>query len=242
MNFVNPNQPLPKLAIALDGASVEPFEPLLDALHGLPILIKVGVSLFTAVGPSVVHHMRLAGFEVFLDLKLHDIPHQIGLAVQVVNKLDVALLTVHAAGGLPMLQAAAQARGRTRVVAVTVLTSLDQEVLAQTGVSDSLQHLVEQRLMLIERAGLDGAVLSPQELPLLRGRNQAMLAVVPGIRQVAGGDDQRRTATAYEAARAGADLLVVGRPIASAREPRAAALEILADIERGQRDRANMGQ
>ena len=95
---MSPNKSLPRLAIALDAPSLEPLEPILDALHGLPVLAKVGLSLFTAVGPSVVHHMRLAGFEVFLDLKLHDIPHQVGLAVAAAARLDVAMLTVHTAG------------------------------------------------------------------------------------------------------------------------------------------------
>ena len=156
-------RPLPRLAIAFDGLSVEPLEPILDQLHGLPVLAKVGLSLYTAVGPSIVHHMRMAGFDVFLDLKFHDIPHQVGLAVAAAAKLDVALLTVHAAGGRAMLEAAAEsARGRTRVVAVSVLTSLNAADLTQTGIDADVPTTVAKRLHLAHDCGLAGAVLSPQ--------------------------------------------------------------------------------
>lgn len=223
--------PLPRLAIALDGLSVEPLEPILDQLHGLPILAKVGLSLYTAVGPSIVHHMRLAGFPVFLDLKFHDIPHQVGLAVAAAAKLDVALLTVHAAGGEAMLRAAAEAaRGKTRVVAVSLLTSLDRADLAAIGVDRDVRAVVQQRLQLAHACGLGGAVLSPQELDLAARFAPEFLRVVPGIRAHAGGDDQARTATARAAAAAGASILVVGRPILAAAHPRQAAEEILAEI------------
>ncbi len=223
--------PLPRLAIALDGTSVEPLEPILDQLHGLPVLAKVGLSLYTAVGPSIVHHMRMAGFEVFLDLKFHDIPHQVGLAVAAAAKLDVALLTVHAAGGRAMLEAAAEsARGRTRVVAVSVLTSLSPADLPQIGIDGDLQSTVAKRLQLARDCGLAGAVMSPHELHLTRDFPKSFVRVVPGIRATAGGDDQARTATAREAAAAGATVLVVGRPILSAADPRAAAEQILAEI------------
>ncbi len=223
--------PLPRLAIALDGTSVEPLEPILDQLHGLPVLAKVGLSLYTAVGPSIVHHMRMAGFEVFLDLKFHDIPHQVGLAVAAAAKLDVALLTVHAAGGRAMLEAAAEsARGRTRVVAVSVLTSLSPADLPQIGIDGDLQSTVAKRLQLARDCGLAGAVMSPHELHLTRDFPTSFVRVVPGIRATAGGDDQARTATAREAAAAGATVLVVGRPILSAADPRAAAEQILAEI------------
>ena len=224
-------QPLPRLAIAFDGLSVEPLESILDELHGLPVLAKVGLSLYTAVGPSIVHHMRMAGFEVFLDLKFHDIPHQVGLAVAAAVKLDVAMLTVHAAGGRAMLEAAAQsAGGRTRVVAVSLLTSLSADDLPQIGIDGDVQTTVAKRLELVRQCGLAGAVMSPHELHLTREFPPAFIRVVPGIRATAGGDDQARTATAREAAAAGATVLVVGRPVLSAANPRAAAEQILAEI------------
>ena len=235
---MSPNKSLPRLAIALDAPSLEPLEPILDALHGLPVLAKVGLSLFTAVGPSVVHHMRLAGFEVFLDLKLHDIPHQVGLAVAAAARLDVAMLTVHTAGGRAMLEAAVEAaQGRTRIIGVSVLTSLTDADLAETGAGHGVEATVQRRLHLAKTTGLSGAVMSPLELQLAPGTPEQFLRVVPGIRAVAGGDDQQRVASAYDAVRAGASILVVGRPIVSAADPRAAALAVLADIERGLSDR-----
>jgi len=229
---------LPRLAVALDAPTLEPLEPILDALHGLPILIKAGLSLFVSVGPSIVHHMHMAGFQVFLDLKLHDIPHQVGLAVDAAARLDVALLTVHSAGGHAMLRAAQDAaRGRTKLFGVSVLTSLseaDQEQTAALPVQDA----VARRLQLLDAAGLDGCVVSPQELLLARKVAPRLLTVVPGIRAVAGGDDQQRTASAYDAAYAGASVLVVGRPIVSAPDPRAACEAILAEIARADADRA----
>ena len=227
---------LPRLAVALDAPALEPLEPVLDALHGLPILIKVGLSLFTAVGPSIVHHMRLAGFDVFLDLKLHDIPHQVGLAVEAIARLDVTLVTVHAGGGRAMLEAAVHAaRGRTRVVGVTVLTSLDREDLAAEGWAGALGDLVERRLVVCERAGLDGAVLAAVELPRAARLRPSFLRVVPGIRggeAHAGGDDQARVATAAHALAAGAGLLVVGRPVTRSPDPRAAVSALLEEIAR----------
>lgn len=234
------NKPLPRLAIALDAPSIEPLEPLLDELHGLPVLVKVGLALFTAVGPSVVHHMHLAGFEVFLDLKLHDIPHQVALAVQAAVKLDVAMLTVHASGGRAMLEAAAEAAGqRTRLVAVSVLTSLSDEDLAEIGEPDGVQETVQRRLRLCESVGLHGAVLSPWELPLAPGTPESFLRVVPGIRTGPAGDDQRRVASARQAILDGASMLVIGRPIASSPNPRAAAEAVLDEIAQAHADRAN---
>ncbi len=223
---------LPRLAVALDGPSLEPLEPLIDALHGLPVLAKVGLSLFTAVGPAVVHHLRSAGFEVFLDLKLCDIPHQVAMAVESAARLGVALLTVHASGGQAMLQAAQQAaRGRVGVLGVTVLTSLTDQDLRATGHSGDLAAVVAQRLQLVHACGLLGAVLSAQELALAAALPPSFLRVTPGIRLAPGTDDQQRTATAAQAVRAGANLLVVGRPILHAPDPRQAALELLEQIE-----------
>ena len=230
-------RPLPRLAIAFDGVSVEPLEPILDQLHGLPILVKVGLSLYTAVGPSIVHHMRMAGFDVFLDLKFHDIPHQVKLAVAAAAKLDVALLTVHAAGGRAMLEAAAEAgHGKTRVVAVSLLTSLGPTDLQEIGIDGDVAATVAKRVQLAHACGLAGAVMSPQELHLTREYAKSFIRVVPGIRATpfvhasGGGDDQTRTATAREAAAAGATVLVVGRPVLSAPDPRAAAEKLLAEI------------
>ncbi len=235
-------EPLPRLAVALDAPSLEPLEPIIDALAGLPVLAKVGLSLFCAVGPAVVHHLHQAGLPVFLDLKLHDIPHQVGLAVRAVQRLDVALLTVHAAGGAAMLRAAAEAgRGRTRLVAVSVLTSLEQADLEVDGLCEPLAEVVARRCALANACGLQGAVLSPRELQIVRQLPAEFLRVTPGIRGplTTDGDDQRRTLSPAQAIAAGASLLVVGRPVVAAPDPRAAALELLAEIDRADRD--NLG-
>jgi orotidine-5'-phosphate decarboxylase len=233
-------KPLPRLAIALDAPSIEPLEPLLDDLHGLPILVKVGLALFTAVGPSVVHHMHLAGFEVFLDLKLHDIPHQVGMAVQAAVKLDVAMLTVHAGGGRAMLEAAAEAAGtRTRLVAVSVLTSLTDGDLVELGMPYGVEETVARRLRLCESVGLHGAVLSPHELHLAPGTPDSFLRVVPGIRTEAGTDDQQRVATARQAVLNGASMLVIGRPVTRSAQPRAMAEALLDEIARAAEDRSS---
>jgi orotidine-5'-phosphate decarboxylase len=223
----------PRLAVALDGPSLEAFEPLLDELAGLPVLVKVGVSLFTAVGPSVVHHLRLAGFETFLDLKLHDIPHQVGLAVAAVARLDVALLTVHAAGGRAMLETAlSAARGsRLQLAGVTVLTSMDRDDLRATGIDGELPAVVRQRLALCRDVGLHGAVLSAAELAEARDVPADFLRVVPAVRLATSvADDQKRTATVAEAVAAGAGLLVVGRPVVTSEQPRQVVQQLLAMI------------
>lgn len=227
--------PLPRLAVALDAPALEPLEPIIDELAGLPILAKVGLSLFCAVGPAVVHHLQQAGLAVFLDLKLHDIPHQVGLAVRAACRLNAALLTVHAAGGAAMLRAAAQAKsGPTRLLAVSVLTSMDAAELRQTGVDGELGQVVRDRCRLAQQCGIDGAVLSAQELPLVEQLPADFLRVTPGIRAQGGGDDQARTLTAEQALAAGSSLLVIGRPIVAARHPRQAAeyfLQVIAASE-----------
>ncbi|MSQ81551.1 MAG: orotidine-5'-phosphate decarboxylase [Myxococcales bacterium] len=233
---------LPRLAVALDAPALEPLEPIIDALDGLPILAKVGLSLFCAVGPAVVYHLHQARLPVFLDLKLHDIPHQVQLAVRAINRLDAALLTVHAAGGAAMLQAAADAaRGQTKLVAVSVLTSLQQTDLDQSGHGGQLADIVRQRCQLARDCGLHGAVLSARELALVHDLPPEFLRVTPGIRGATAGDDQVRTLSAVDALARGASILVVGRPIVAAADPRQAALEILEMIENAARDAARTG-
>ena len=223
--------PLPRLAVAFDGAALGPLEPAIDALEGLPVLAKIGLSLFCAVGPAVVHHFHQARLPVFLDLKLHDIPHQVALAVRAVTKLDIALRTVHAAGGQAMLEAAVDAaNGKTKVLAVSVLTSLAQPDLDATGHAIPLEQIVAQRCRLAHACGAAGVVLSPRELSWLGDLPKDFLRVTPGIRLQQGGDDQQRTASAAEAIAAGADILVVGRPILAAADPRAAAMAHLEAI------------
>jgi orotidine-5'-phosphate decarboxylase len=206
---------------------------------------KVGLSLFVEHGPAAVLAFQAAGAKVFLDLKLHDIPNTVELASARAAKLGVAYLTVHASGGLAMLRAAVEGvrKGAAeaglpppRILAVTVLTSLDGAALAAVGVSDSPQVQVERLAAVGRQAGVDGVVCSPREAPALRqALGPAFLLCTPGIRPV-GSDagDQARAETPEAAVKAGADLLVVGRPIYGAADPVDAARKIVSAIAASQ--------
>ena len=196
--------------------------------------------LFTAAGPAAVEMVRKRGGRVFLDLKYHDIPATVAGAVEAAVRLGVGLLTVHASGGAAMLRAAAEAaraagRDRPQIVAVTVLTSLDRAALhRELGVPIAVEGHAVQLAVLAREAGCDGVVASPREAARLRAiLGPAALIVTPGIRPAGGSaDDQARIATPAIAVRAGADYLVVGRPITGAADPAAAAAAILAELGR----------
>lgn len=211
-----------ELIVALDLDSANDVERLLDRLPGLR-WVKVGSTLFTREGPAVIRRLQRRGIWVFLDLKWHDIPHQVAGAVRAAADLGVDLATVHALGGPAMMAAAQDAAGPMRLVAVTVLTSHSAGDLAQVlGRTEAEPGTEVQRLArLAQQSGLAGVVASPLEVAHLRRAlgPQAWL-VVPGIRP--GGspvDDQARTASVHEAVHAGATHLVVGRPITRAAEP-----------------------
>lgn len=201
-------------------------------------LLKLGLAFFTAHGPEGVRAVTRA--PVFLDLKLHDIPNTVAGAVAAVLPLRAAMLTLHAAGGTAMIRAAREAAGaagvdRPKLLAVTVLTSLSPEALAETGVVDSPPEQVLRLARLALAAGADGLVCSPQEVALLRREFGAEpLLVVPGIRpQGSDAGDQARTLTPQAAVAAGADWLVVGRPITGAADPASAAAAIAASLASG---------
>jgi orotidine-5'-phosphate decarboxylase len=230
-----------RLAVPLDVPSLAAADELLRRLGGVPGWLKVGLELYTAAGPAAVEAAAKHG-RVFLDLKLHDIPNTVAGAAAAATQLGVELLTLHAAGGEAMLRAAREGaeRGAARaglrrplLVAVTVLTSLDAAALARIGVAAEPEAQALRLARLAREAGLDGVVTSALEAPRLRRELGPMARlVVPGIRPGgAGADDQVRTATPAEAIRAGADLLVVGRPITSAADPAAAARRVLEEIE-----------
>ncbi len=207
-------------------------------------MFKVGSELFTAAGPDAIHKLAQLGAAVFLDLKFHDIPNTVNRAVAAAAALPgVRLMNVHALGGLSMMRAAREAlsnrRDRPRLIAVTILTSHDAGALRQVGLSGSPRHRAVELARLAERAGLDGTVCSARELRFIRRAcGSKFLTVVPGIRPAGTRrGDQQRTATPAAAIRAGADYLVVGRPVTQARDPRAAAESIVAEIAAALRDR-----
>jgi orotidine-5'-phosphate decarboxylase len=197
--------------------------------------VKLGLEFFTAQGPRGVEAVQAVGLPVFLDLKLHDIPNTVAGAVRAVAGLGVAMLTLHAAGGRAMLEAAVEAASgastRPRLLGVTVLTSLDAADLAATGVAAPVaEHALELgRLSLA--AGLDGLVCSAQEIvELRRAFGSGPKLVVPGIRPAGAGDDQKRTMSPAEALALGADVLVIGRPITRADSPVASAAAIAGQL------------
>jgi orotidine-5'-phosphate decarboxylase len=236
-------RPDPRLLVALDVETLGDAGRLLDALAGLVGGCKIGAPLFTAAGPAAVEHARKRGFAVFLDLKFHDIPTAVSGAVQEATRLGVAMLTVHASGGLAMMRSAADAARAAAAqlgvpaplcLGVTVLTSLERRDLEQDlGLSSTVESQVLRLAARAREAGLGGCVASPRELRVLRLQLPRSFAIVtPGVRPAGAGDgdDQARTATPAAAIGAGADYLVVGRPITAAPDPAKAAQAILDEM------------
>ncbi len=240
-----------QLLVALDVDNRDRALQLADQLRDVAGGFKIGSRLFTSEGPALVSALVERGDHVFLDLKYHDIPTVVAQAVLAAARLGAWMLTVHAAGGRSMLEAAADAARRTDhtplIVGVTVLTSLDSTDLAAVGVRRELPAQVEALAELATTAGLDGIVASPREVTRLRKKlGSEPLIVAPGIRDGAGaessasgGDDQARTLSAGEALAAGASYLVVGRPIISAQDPPEAARAIVRGLEKQRRNRSN---
>jgi len=223
---------IPQMIVALDVSSAREAEAVVERI-GDPIpFYKVGLELFVADGPATLAMLRRRNKRIFLDLKIHDIPRTVERAVQSAARFGAELLTIHASGGKAMIAAAAQAAMRAdanlKILAVTVLTSLDENDLADIGILQTSAAQVETLARLAIDAGAHGLVCSPQEV----GKVRQMLGdtpylVTPGIRP-AGGDlgDQKRVATPAQATRDGASALVIGRPILEAPDPHAAALDI----------------
>ena len=216
----------PILFVALDLPAGEAVE-LAEKLKGIVDGVKVGSTLFAEGGPSVVNLLQAQGHQLFLDLKLHDIPHQVGLACERLSELGADLMTIHTAGGEAMMRAAVKGveGSETRLVGVTVLTSMDAAALAEVGVSGSVESLVLARVRAAVASGLSGVVASAREVRAIRGRvGEGFDIVTPGIRMKSdGGDDQVRVMSPEEAVEAGSNILVVGRPITQASDPLAAA-------------------
>ena len=239
-----PRDPKGRLIVALDVESLAQAESLLDRLHGVVSTYKIGSQLFMASGPAAVELVQKRGGAVFLDLKFHDIPNTVAGAVREAARLGVSMLNVHASGGSAMLKAAAQAAreaardfnvAKPLCLAVTVLTSLDRALLQrELNVPLSVEGHVLHLSQLAKAAGLDGSICSPQETRTVRNAlGREWVIVAPGVRPTgSGGDDQARVSTPEQAISAGADYLVVGRPIAGAPDPAAAAIAILEAMAR----------
>ena len=226
-----------RLIVALDFPTAKRALEFVERLDGSCRWFKVGMELFYAEGSGIVHTLRERGFEVFLDLKLHDIPNTVAGAVKSVVGAGASLLTVHASGGGRMMRAAveaAQLPGAPRLIAVTVLTSMDASDLHEMGITAGSNEQTLRLATLAQKSGIDGMVCSSLEVPTLREQLlPETLLVVPGIRPAgAVQSDQRRVATPASAIRDGASMLVVGRPITACADPEAAAVAILDEIER----------
>lgn len=221
-----------RLIAAIDAPTRLEAADLVDRLGGQASWIKLGLELFCAEGPSVVTSFAMRdGVSIMLDLKLHDIPETVGRATQRVAELGAGLLTVHAAGGRAMLEAAVRAAGPTRILAVTVLTSLDDADQAATGCGP-VEDVVVARAQLAIAAGCHGVVASPREVAAIRAfAPPSFLVVTPGIRPASSAaGDQKRVMTPRDARAAGADMIVVGRPLRDAPDPAAAAKAIASEL------------
>lgn len=226
------------IIVALDVSTAEAALNLARGLAEVVGAFKIGKELFVSAGPEVVRAIRAEGGAVFLDLKFHDIPNTVAKAVAAAARLEVQMLTIHASGGPAMMQAAEAAAREAEgepplVLGVTVLTSMDGDDLRAVGQAGDSAEQVERLARLAVDSGLRGLVCSPLELPVLREALPAGVQLVtPGIRPTGSATgDQKRTLTPAEAIAAGADWLVIGRPITEVENPRAAAEAILAELQ-----------
>ncbi|MBO7742015.1 MAG: orotidine-5'-phosphate decarboxylase [Victivallales bacterium] len=223
-----------KLIVALDFPELEPALALVDRLGDTVEWYKVGKQLFTHYGPMVLKELKNRGKQVFLDMKYYDIPNTVAGAIRSAAAIGADIINVHASGGPAMLAAAAAAAKETgkTVIAVTVLTSMDQEQLNAIGLEVTPAQQVSRLARLTEESGLAGVVCSPLEIELIRAeRSGDFITVVPGIRPAgAAVGDQKRIMTPALAAKAGASYIVVGRPIIAAEDPVAAAKSVLAEL------------
>ena len=227
--------PRDRLAVALDFPNEHEALKLVDRLGQTCQWYKVGMELYYAAGNSIVRQLRDRGFNVFLDLKLHDIPNTVAGAVRSATQAGAALLTIHATGGAAMMSAAAEAAsapGSPRLLAVTVLTSMDANELTGIGITESPVNQVLRLARLAQASGINGMVCSPEEVAILRKETGPdTLLVIPGIRPAGSAiEDQKRIATPAQAVAHGASMLVVGRPITRAADPAEAARSILQEI------------
>jgi len=226
-----------KIIVALDFDTLDAALTLAKQLNPAQCRLKVGKELFTYCGPRIVEALHELGFEVFLDLKFHDIPNTVAKAVKAAAELGVWMVNVHASGGLEMMKAAravleSYGENRPLLIAVTVLTSMSSEELSQIGYQNSAEQQVQRLAGLTQQAGLDGVVCSSQEASALKARfGKEFLLITPGIRPAnAEAGDQKRIMTPAKALEAGSDYLVIGRPITQALSPLNALATIAEEI------------
>jgi len=226
----------PKIIVALDYPAAAPALALAERLQPALCRLKVGKELFTAAGPGLIEQLQRRGFEIFLDLKFHDIPNTTAQACKAATSLGVWMVNVHALGGRRMLEAAREAIANSshqpKLIAVTMLTSMAQEDLADIGIDVTPAEMVLRLAKLAQDSGLDGVVCSAQEAALLRKQcGNEFCLVTPGIRPLqASRDDQSRVMTPLAALQAGSSYLVIGRPITKAADPLQALLDINKEI------------
>lgn len=234
-----------RLIVALDVDTASEAEELVSKLHNYVGMFKIGMQLYNNEGPAILRRLNELGGEIFLDLKLHDIPNTVGHASAVLAGHNVFMFNVHAAGGSEMMKKSVQMAekkakdlglAKPLIIAVTVLTSISQEILnKEVGIHESVEFQVVRWARLAQEAGLDGVVASPKEIKAVREAcGDKFVIVTPGVRPVwADVNDQKRVMTPAEAVRAGASYLVVGRPITAANDPVAAAQKIVQEMEDG---------
>ncbi|MBA1272786.1 orotidine-5'-phosphate decarboxylase [Stutzerimonas azotifigens] len=224
------------IIVALDFPTRDAALALAGRLDPSSCRVKVGKELFTRCGPSIVEDLQAKDFEVFLDLKFHDIPNTTAMAVKAAAELGVWMVNVHCSGGLRMMQACREvleqlAGARPLLIGVTVLTSMEQADLADLGLDIDPRQQVLRLAALAERAGLDGLVCSAQEASALKDQSPGLQLVTPGIRPAgSAADDQRRILTPGQAMAAGSDFLVIGRPISQAADPAGALAQVLTEL------------
>lgn len=233
--------PKERLIVALDVATKEKALILVEKLKAEVGIFKIGSELFTSCGPDIVSAVKAKGCGIFLDLKFHDIPNTVARSAAAATRLGVSILNVHALGGYDMMKKAAEAVAleaktlkitKPKIIAVTILTSTDENSLKKIGINDNMEKQVLKLAGLAKDASLDGVVASPSEVRLIRKEmGEGFIIVTPGVRpKWASADDQKRIATPDEAVLNGATYIVVGRPIVEAPDPLAAAKRILEEM------------
>ena len=213
-----------KLIVALDFSNAEEVAQIINFLNPEKCILKVGLQLYLAEGKGILDLLTSKGFEIFLDLKLHDIPNTVNKAVEEIAQFNILMTTIHLQGGAEMIEAAKSAAGNTKILGVSLLTSLDETDISELY-GNSFDDQFTKLITLAKSSSVDGIVCGPKELISLHDLNK--IKVVPGIRNAQTNDDQKRTMTSQEAYAQGADYIVVGRPITQANNIEAAIEEYL---------------